>query len=388
MRSTLFFLSLLLCVATDAQVQSYKLDFTLSKKQFADTIGIRYEREKVLVPVVLGGQRYSFLLDTGASQTAIFEDSNIRGCEEIGTIESFDATGRRSMVPEVKLPPMRLGGLTLTGCRATRLPRASWNRGIDGILGFDLVNKGLQMKIDVRKGILVLTDLKRHFRRAGSVKMKYRQNYHVPYIRIMPYRNYREWALFDTGSPRIYSMNSVKFMENEHKMLNRKQIEGRSRGSVSIGHLGLEAKTEVVFLGLESLNIGGFQLQDVHVITTQGRSHLGAPLLKYGSVTFNPFKKTMLFQPYDGKMSRLVSNPQIEKRVVPDMNGRPMIGIVWERSDAYKDGFRPGDVIIAIDGKPISTVSDYQNYPHLPNQTCTFTVRDERDVMKVITSKW
>ena len=160
MRSTLFFLSLLLCVATDTQVQSYKLDFTLSKKQFADTIGIRYEREKVLVPVVIGGRSYSFLLDTGASHAVVFDDSDIQGCEDMGPIESIDANGRRAMVQVVKLPPIGLGDLTLTGCRATRLPRAPWNRGIDGILGFDLVNKGLQMKIDVRKGILVLTDLK------------------------------------------------------------------------------------------------------------------------------------------------------------------------------------------------------------------------------------
>ena len=388
MRSTLFCLCLLLCVATGAQIQSYELDFTLSKKQFVDTVPIRYDKEKVLVPVVIGGREYSFLLDTGASHAVVFDDSDIQGCEDMGPIESIDANGRRAMVQVVKLPPIGLGDLTLTGCRATIQPRMVKNSGIDGIIGFDLVNKGLQMKIDIRQGILVLTDLKRHYRKAGGVKMKYRQNFHVPYIRIMPFRNYREWALFDTGSRRLYSMNSDSFRENECKMVNREQIEGRSHGSASIGHFGVEALNEVVFLGLESLNIGDFQLHDVHVITTQGRSHLGAPLLKYGSVTFNPFKKTMLFQPFDGEMSCQVSNRQIEKVIVPTENGQPMVGIVWERSDAYQDGFRGGDVIIAIDGMPISTVSDYQNYPHLPNQTCTFTIRSDQGEKKVITSKW
>ena len=58
LRTVVCCVSLLLCVETSAQLQSYKLDFTLSKKKFADTIRIKYENGQVLVPVDIDGKRY------------------------------------------------------------------------------------------------------------------------------------------------------------------------------------------------------------------------------------------------------------------------------------------------------------------------------------------
>ena len=136
-----FFALLLLCsLAVQAQKVLYSLDFKLSKKDFVDTIPMTQERERVLVPVSLGGHSCQFLLDTGASHAVIYDDAMIEGCEPIGEIDSYDANNHKAAVPMVMMPPLTIGSLTLTGCHATVQKRRINDRPIDGIIGFDLVS--------------------------------------------------------------------------------------------------------------------------------------------------------------------------------------------------------------------------------------------------------
>ena len=380
---------LFVCIGTSSQIQSYSLDFTLSKKNFADTIPVRFEDGRLLVPVIIRGQKYSFLLDTGASHAVMYDDTMIEGCIPVGEIPSYDANGRKDTVRVVRIPTLTIGMLSLQNYRATVQHRKIKEKNIDGILGFDLVNKGLLMKIDVHKGHLILTDTKRHFDSDNGINIRYRQNHHVPYIKVMPFKNYREWVRFDTGSRRFYSINRKSYAENEHKMLDRKQIEGRSRGSVSIGYSGVELMDEVVFLALDDFQTAGCSFSDLHVITTQGNSHMGTAVLKYGSVTFNPFKKYIRFQPYNGITRFKVSNPQREKAIVPDNNGRPMIGLVWEKSELYKVGFRVGDIILAVDGQAIYSIDDYnRKFQPIRNYKHTFTLKDVKGHLKELKAIW
>ena len=377
-------IALLLCASVSGQMQSYSIDFELSKKKFADTIKVRFEDGRLLVPVSIDGRRYNFMLDTGASHAVVYNDAMIKGCVPIGMIPSNDAVNRKDTVEIVKLPPIQIGKITLTGCRATLQNRRLKEIKIDGVLGFDLVNKGVQMKIDARKGIMILTDRKHFFDSERGIEVKYSQKYHVPYIEVMPFCDYQDLFLFDTGSPRFLSINKKQFAENEAKMVNRKQIEGRSLGCVSIGYSGVEAMDEVVFLGLDNIKIGALSLKDVHVITTQGKSHLGASIMKYASVTFNPFRKTVCFQPYNGENSLTVSNRQMEKAIVPNKNGQPMIGLIWEKSELYNAGLRAGDIILSIDGRPLYSVTDYQMFLPIKNYVHLFTVKNRNGIINEI----
>ena len=358
-----------------AQLAQYTHDFERSKQQFADTIEIEYVREQVYVPVTINGQKYRFLLDTGAGQSVIFDNRPIDHCEPAGSIIAHDAIGRTDTVQMVKLPPITFGTLTLSGCQATVQHRPVARSYFDGIIGFDLVNSGLQMKIDVKNRQLILSDLKDFFDQEEGYETKYRLNYHVPYLKVSPFGDYTEEVLFDTGSRKLYSMNKQSFDKGEQKAKTSvlSQIEGRSMGRHAIGHYGVEPRGEVVFLSLENLIIGQFSLGDLHVITTQGGSHLGAKLLELGAVVFNPRRKRMRFQPYSGKRHTVVSNPQLEKAIIND-NGRPMVGLVWEQSDAYQAGLREGDIILQAENHPIRSFAEYLAFRPLIGMVYTFTV--------------
>lgn len=359
----------------------YRAEFSLTAIDFIDTLSIEWEREQVFVPITIGGRSYRFLLDTGAGMSVVYSGTPLADSPHAGDIISHDATGRSDTVRMVALPALQLGSVALYGCRATVQQRGAARQPFDGILGFDLVNGGLSMKIDVARRQLVVTDRRRFFdREEGAVRMRYRLNYHVPYIDVMPFGHHREQMLFDTGSRQFLSINKRHFdeaMENGDTACCT--VEGRSVGRHAIGHYGTEPEGEVTFLQLDRLRLGHCCFSDVHAITTQGGSHLGAPLLAYGAVAFSPASRRMLFYPAEQTTRcATVGNEQLDIAFVADPQGRAQVGLLWEQGTPYRQGFRQGDIIEQIDHRPVRGFAHFVNWGFEPGREYIFTVRSQQ----------
>lgn len=362
------------------QLGRYSLDFSLSEKNFVDTIAIEYENNQVYVPVNVGGRQMRFLLDTGAGQAVVYTDTpEFSGLVLAGEIISHDAVGQSDTVRLVKLPPMQLGRLVLKGCQATLQRRHVRRHRCDGILGFDLVNKGLQMKIDALNRLLILTDRKNFFRNEPGCRMRYKLSYHVPRVAVSPFGSFQEEVLFDTGSRGLYAINKQSFDQGVSKvgLLAESQVEGRSQGRHAIGFSGPEPLGEVVFLNLQQLRLGDFTFREVHTLTTQGGSHLGARVLDYGAVVFMPRRKQLLFQPYGTENEARVANRQMEIAFVQE-NGMPVVGLVWPGGEPYSRGFREGDLIVSIDGRAVNSFGQFLTWGFERGREYRFTVRDRR----------
>ena len=375
-RKVLLILLLSVVLNATAQLTRYQANFSLSAMNFADTIAIEWSGDQVYVPVDIGGRNYRFLLDTGAGQSVVFRGSPLASGSPCGNIIAHDATGRSDTVPVVVLPPLHLGAVTISGCRATVQQRAAGGSAIEGILGFDLVNGGLAMKIDVPARQLILTDRAKLFNDEPGVWMKYWLNYHVPYIDISPFSGHKERVLFDTGSRQFFAMNKANF---DHSTQRRTRadcfVEGRSYGSHAMGHLGVEPAGEVAFLQLDALTVGSYVFSQVHSITTQGGSHLGAMLLRYGAVAFVPARRSMLFQPSIAQQPCVVDNRQVEISFIEE-NGKPAVGLVWEQGIPYRQGFRQGDIIEQIDGRNVNGFAQFRSWAFQRGREYIFTVRD------------
>ena len=372
------------------QKSGYSLKFEVSQRDFADTISIDVVGGRVIVPVMLGGRHLRFMLDTGAAQAVIYSDSPIDGSEPSGTVDSYDAVGHRHKVPMVVLPPLTIGQTTFTGCRATVHRRPRQGVAFDGIVGFDIVCKGLQIKIDIAARRLVITDRKNHFAQEQGFEAKYRvaPYYHTPYLRVEPFRGFQDEALFDTGSSSLYILNRQSFDRavQEHVFLGS-QLEGKARASYAVGLHGREDSLEIAFLCLDSLSWAGFAFRQLETKTTQGNSHLGAGLLQYGSVTFLPRRKRLRFQPYTVQAYIDVCNPQVEK-VIESRAGRPTVAFVWKKGNAFAAGLREGDVLIKADDRPLLSYDDYARFRYLIGRVYTFTVEDRQGVRKEVKMTW
>ena len=354
----------------------YSLDFTLSQSDFVDSIAIEWSHGQVFLPVEINGKRYRFLFDTGAGQSLIFNDTPLTGCTPAGQIISVDAIGRRDTVQMTIMPPFTLGNTTFTGCKATVQRRAVRRSNIDGIIGFDIIAKGLQAKIDVNAGYLILSDRKHFFDAEGGYETRYKLNYHVPYIVINPFARYKEPTLFDTGSRQFYVINAQRLDDalGGHSRLPGLRVDSRTIGRYAIGHSGAEPEGVVSFLTLVAMKWGDFIFSDVSVMTSQGGSHLGAAVLKYGAVVFNPLRRKVFFQPYNNGAFCNVSNQPLDIAFIAE-NGRPVVGLVREGSIPFQAGLRSGDTILSIDNRPVTSFHQFMVWPFLKGRTYQFTVR-------------
>ena len=224
-RERAFLIILIMCgwsCAAWAQTHRYKLDFTLSAKNFVDTIPITFEEGQIYLPVTIDGREYRFNLDTGSSQGILYTDSPFCIGTRLGKIEVQDAHGHKDSIQAARFPTFRLGHLTIRNYSGTLHRPLQGLRDYDAIIGFDLFNKGLSAKIDVRRGWMILTDRKNFFRREPGYKWKYRLLRFVPHVKLSPYRGCSDEALFDTGSRRIYVMGRHSrevfwFRQPEHR---------------------------------------------------------------------------------------------------------------------------------------------------------------------------
>ena len=391
------------------QLHRYNPNFGLSAENFCDTISIDVEDDLILVPVQINNKVYRFCLDTGSSQGMVYANSNIPDLVPLGNIISRDANNHVDTVQVIQLPPFTLptnsSQLTVSGYVASLMPRHSISDKYDAIIGFDLFNRGICAKIDKQRGLLILTDEKKLFRaeeKAGYT-LRYKLKWFVPYLYVSPFVRHTDEALFDTGAPLFYTMSRESFdshlasdLANLHKNLGagiERQVEGRAEGHLTLGGFGLEKKDEVVFLHLDRLKWGDFAFTDLHTITTQGASKIGAKLLDFGSVIINPFRKHITFQPYPnevpsseegaGVSSVHVGNKQFSLAFVP-YKGQAVVGLIWEGSPPYKAGMRQGDVILQIDQRPINSFADFQRFGFIKGECHRFRLRDQQGVEKIV----
>lgn len=379
-RLLLLLLGLAVFTGGHAQLSRYSLDIQMSASDFVDTIQVEWQQQQIYVPVEIGDTTYRFLLDTGSGQTVVYSDSPFLDlCDGAGQMIAHDAIGVSDTVQVVSMPPMTIGSVTFTSCQATVHRRAVSGRAFDGILGFDLVCRGLSLKIDVAGRRIIWSDRKDFFDDEPGFDARYRLNFHVPFVSVSPFGKFTEEVLFDTGSRKFYAINKQSFDQGEKTLtmpLGR-QVEGRTMGRHAIGNYGAEPRGEVVFLALQRLKLSDFTFTDVHAVTTQGGSHLGAPLLEKGTVAFNPRRRRLRFMPYEGGQECRVGNAQLEIAFVAQQ-GMPAVGLVWEGGEPYRQGFREGDVVTAIDGRPVRSITQFNAWGFERGRAYRFTLRSPR----------
>lgn len=411
-------LLILLSATLGAQEYHYNLKFSITPRHFADTIAIEVDDGRIYLPVVLGGTPTRFLLDTGASMGALFTatppapatasvspapaSSSPVGCaaalpQPVGFITSHDATGQTRKTPVVRLPNLQIGRLTLSGYHANLLPPLP-GRDCAGIIGFDIFNKGILAKIDVRNRRLILTDRRRHFspERQQGYEARYRLRRHVPLVSLSPFSGYTDEARFDTGDRSLYTLSSQSLDSALAGSADEieAQVEARTHGSQRISHFGTETTDEVAALRLTALRWGDFTFRRVATLTAQGSSAVGTALLDYGAVVIDPRRRRLMFLPYDtADAEQNVDNRLPDIYYVPDRPGRPTVGLVWEHGEAYRQGFRQGDLIMAVNGIPVNSIAEFTNYPFIGNQVYTVTVSDKLGTVRQLrlhfpTSAW
>lgn len=395
-RPTLLFLAA--CVATAAFSQKmddgmhrYSLDFTLSAVNFVDTIPIVAEGDQIYIPVTINGRQHLFNLDTGSSQGVVYQGGTVAYGLPVGKVNSRDANGRIDTIPAVRFPTFQLGRLTVSGYTGSLLSRPPGRYPYDAIIGFDLFNKGLQGKIDLRRKQLILTDRKDFFAAEPGFVMKYKLKRWVPYVKTNPFLKYKEETLFDTGSQELYAMNKGAFDRERFKDVRvANMIEDVEEGQSAIGNYGAERSGQVIYMQFPELPWGDFRFLNVHAHTTQGDTRIGTQLLNYGTLVVDPKQKELKFQPYPAEEGMAMplqveaDNKLADIAYIPTQDGRAMVGLVRRGTPAHANGFRQGDIILRINDDAIASFDDFKSYPFVKGRRYVFTLLSARGFKKEI----
>ncbi|MBO4907144.1 MAG: retropepsin-like domain-containing protein [Bacteroidaceae bacterium] len=313
MKPLIIFITSILCLLaleTDAQSETYNLKrFSFSQSDFADTIPLEWTASKAFVIVEVNGQRMRFMIDTGSSMSVIYEqaiasrgDQLRQSLNTTGVITMHDALGATTKVDVVEAASFKIGKTAVEHYPLTVMRRAVGTVRCDGILGFDIINRGLTVRLDTRARQLVLTDrpkLMAKEQKAGHT-LRYTLHRYIPYIMLQPFDTMDEEMAFDTGCSFICLINADRLRNYEYIRPHEvsEQVSERNQELVLVGSLSNDTTRETTLLHLQTLRWKKHEMNDIEAQTTMGRSRVGAAMMERGVVIIDGMRRRITLCPY------------------------------------------------------------------------------------------
>ena len=276
----------------------------LHSKELTDTIPLTFEYNMPVVKALINGQERRFLLDTGSSASILM----------LGTGDDYVLTGD-SIEMEDAHGEKQLTGYTQADFRLGRfegkknfyfMPYNEVLHGLfDGILGMDYLEyMGVVVKIDVKRGHLILTTDKRFFNREKRKKTTYKRDKtdRLPKLKVkMSPGGKVKNVLFDTGFNEMLELR----MEDFERLMNsrrgedfRQQLTGTAYGGnqgTALQQRDSVGRTNFRLKEMKALKTKLYDI-DAHAEETTD-SKLGAAILNHGAVIINARKRKIYFLP-------------------------------------------------------------------------------------------
>lgn len=221
----------------------------------------------------------------------------------------------RGAASRVLIPEMKMGRLGISNYPVSiggHLGDYICGR-FDGFIGFDLVTKGLSVKLDTKDSLLIVTDRKGFFDEETKERpsVKYwlaKPTYPMVYVEL-PFGN--TYMSFDTGAiGHGIDLSNEVLAQWLKKKKKRETIEGATllndtTLNVNIGLSGAHADTLVErIVHLPTVQMGSLTIKDAYVSSANMSCRVGSALLKHASLIIDSAKKRYVFLPHDGTSFR------------------------------------------------------------------------------------
>ncbi len=343
-----------------------------SQRDFVDTIRVKIESGAVIVPVEIAGRERHLLFDTGAEHGFWFgnQEEWMRPIDADST-KWRDINGKTGTASLVLVPEMRMGRLGISNYPVSvggHLGDYICGR-FDGLIGFDLVTKGLSVKLDTKDSLLIVTDRKGFFddEAKGRPSVKYwleKPTYPMVYVEL-PFGS--TYMSFDTGAighgVDLSNHALAQWLKKEKK---RETINGATQLidttlNVNIGLLGANADTLLErIVHLPTVQMGSLTVKDAYASSANMSCCMGSALLKHASLIIDSAKKRYVFLPHNGTSDIILNDKAHRSMSLVPMDSTGVLQAVVRRdSEAYVKGVRTGDLLIEADGIPIDDVCTY-----------------------------
>lgn len=327
-----------------------------------DSIPIEIAGGAVLVPVKISDRTFNFLLDTGSSRSVIdpVTAANL-GLVSEGT-QRIQKNFRDLVVDITEVNTLTIGKQEFNRVPLDELTLAPVSKAlgtaVDGVLGSDILQQ-LTFKLCYSKKTLLIGPLSKLGTWGKPTPLRHSENEFFVSVTLI---SVPTQLVLDTGTN---STNlSWKTWEKLARVWTPKQIvEGIARAG--------NPTSQAILVCLPRLQLGSYLLPDQAVRAQQQSDAgafssqefggiLGSDILQQFEITFDLKNNTIFLRPdtlYQRDPYRYVT---IGIQIAKNGQGGFEIMSVWKDSPAARAGLRQGDVLKAVDGKPIDTFTAQQ----------------------------
>jgi hypothetical protein len=348
---------------------------SFSKRDFVDTIKIRVIDGAVVVPVEIEGRIRHFLFDTG-SPLGIWQGQKEAWMRQLmaDSLLFGDSNKNRRHKTIYQIPTMKMGNLQIENYPmiVEDAMKEYLCGSFDGVLGFNLVGKGLSFKLDTKDSLLIVTDRKKFFseEEKGLPSAKYRtKQAYRPLVIVDTPLGFIE-TVFDTGAlngwfdlPQDYLDRWFKKSTKKRKVLNDLTIQTDTTIKASASIYGLSTDTLVGrLLHFPTIEIGELPVNDLYVTTAYRTMRIGSALLKHSSLIIDAPRKRFVFLPHNQQEIRVGNSEAGSISFIPSEPGDTLgvlKAVVRKSSAAYEKGIRTGDYLIEAEGIPIDNLCTF-----------------------------
>ena len=330
---------------------------------FMVTIPLRIEQGLMFTDVVIDGETYNFLIDTGAPfilSPELAEKINFKS-RYSGSVGSSNSKSGVASVGTMRRK-VEVGGLKFSNFEATVIDYNSNTQairclGFDGFIGSNFMNGTIwHFDYDNKKAIITnrLRGLPR-IKESWQMKMYKQKRSKKPYVPVKVNKGSVGQALFDTGFAGFFDLPYTSYdkaLKGGNLDPDIKIVEGR--GIMSEGAFGAEDTTGY-FMQVPKLSIGKETLEDVEFrMGHTARTKVGVTYLKGRLVTFDyPGKRIYVFEKendfYPTARESFLFGPTL-------IDGELVVGSIFK--DPESSPLRIGDVILEMNGQRLSDLDE------------------------------
>ena len=354
------FLTILIFL-TSWSICSQEVNFDLGstkEKNYFEEISYESVYDNVVIPVVINGKEFRFLLDTGAPNVIskkVLEELNLVNTK---TINVNDANNLEQSMQAVEIPKIEIGKLTFENQVALVYDLDNHNIlscfKIDGFIGSNLLKNSI-LKVSKSDQKIIITDqIKKLNPKKKPTKIKIIGSQKSPYIEFRFTGKNKEivadMVLIDTGMDGFYEMSNRAFkIFEEYKVF---EVIAKANGVSSLGLFGAGNPTPQSLLKVETAVLNSTKIKNLIINTSDdNNSRIGLDFLNYGDLIIDFKNKKAYFESED----TITLESLVPKYASIVKDNKYVVGLVWDEELAKQMSF--GDEIISIDSHTISEMS-------------------------------
>ncbi len=402
------FITALLALVTTTSIVAQNLiksatsPISFSKKDFADTIKIKVIDGAVIVPVEIEGQTRNLLFDTG-SPLGLWHGQKETWMKQVTadslTFGDINKKSRNQII--YQFPTIKMGNLQIDNYPMIvedAMSEFICNR-FDGVIGFNLIGKGLSFKLDTKDSLLIVTDRKKFFaeEEKGQPTAKYKmKRTYCPLVYVETPVGWIE-TVFDTGAMnRWFDLPQEQldhwFQKNpkKRKLLDDLTIQTDTTINTGVGIYGMSTDTVVGrFLHFSTIKIDKLPVNDLYITTAHPTMRVGSAILKHVSLIIDAPRKQFVFVPHNGQKITVGNSEAGSVSFIPSEVGNTLgvlKAVVRKGSTAYQKGIRTGDYLIEVNGIPIKDICTYMLMER-KDEEALFKFRSPDGIEKVVKLK-